>query len=81
MRKDFGYPHRIITRKEEIQSTKSFGFLFGIILGTLIFYPFTFILKVVEYLIKKCRKIIVVSLWCLLCFFVSYWIFSNYIFN
>jgi hypothetical protein len=79
MRKDFKHPYRVVRPKDEF-GWKDAGFLFGVTIGTLIFYPFTFILKVIEYLIRKGGKITVSILWFLFCFFIFFFLFS-FLFN
>ena len=73
MRKDFRYPVRIITRKEEIQATKDLGFVMAFIL----LLPLTIITKPLGDLIKKGGMITITILWLLLWIVGSYLYFSS----
>ena len=56
MRKDWRYPYRVVRPEDEF-NWKDSGFLLGVVFGFLIFYPLTFILKTIEYQIKKEEKL------------------------
>ena len=77
MRKDFRYPIRIITRKEEIQSFEDFGFVVTFILLLLLKLPLMVVIHPLAYLIKKGGMITISILWLLLWIVGSYLYFSS----
>ena len=70
MRKDFKYPIRIITRKEEIETRSAFGFL---VVFTLCL-PFLIFVKTINFLVEKGGKTILWMLW------VGIWVIGSYLY-
>ena len=73
MRKDFKYPIRVITRKEEIESRSALGFLVTFI----ICLPFLIFIKIINFLVEKGGKVVLWLLWIGIWAIGSYLYFSN----
>ncbi len=73
MRKDFKYPYRVVTRKEEIEARSAFGFL----LTFVICLPFLIFIKTISFLVEKGGKVTLWLLWIGMWAILSYLYFSN----
>ena len=70
MRKDFKYPIRTITRKEEIESRSALGFL----VGFTICLPFLIFIKTINFLVEKGGKALLWVLW------IGIWAIGSYLY-